>query len=279
MFEYAYAVGAELFLAPPSTGYLCTRGPRFKLDLVLHLAFCGSGGKGKMSMVQKNSIIFCSEELRFWLYIYIYIYNHQQVMLLAQISLTFSLSLHLSLLYIAASRSSRLHPVSTQTCCRWVLVGQPTLARLCKGFHWITSFMISTLLLEKGPACLVRLICIVLEMGDKWPYSCCFVRCCFQDLLNIARSILVQFLSSFVSIRFVGVYVVQPYSSINKTAAWKKFHFYLSDRLDFHMTDSLSIAFHAFAMCILISFSVDETLLPRYVTIYIYIYRIGQKTL
>ena len=45
--------------------------------------------------------------------------------------------------------------------------------------------------------------------------------------------------------------------------AWKKLRFILSDRSDFHMTDSQSIADHAFAGCVLMSFSVDETLLPR----------------
>ena len=31
---------------------------------------------------------------------------------------------------------------------------------------------------------------MVLEKWGKWPYSCCFVGCCFQDLFNIACSIL-----------------------------------------------------------------------------------------
>ena len=38
---------------------------------------------------------------------------------------------------------------------------------------------------------LVRLILRVFVMGGRWPYSCCFVWCCLQDLFNIARSILV----------------------------------------------------------------------------------------
>ena len=45
------------------------------------------------------------------------------------------------------------------------------------------------LLLQQCPAYLVRLIWIVFVMGGRWPYSCCFVGCCFQDLFNIARSI------------------------------------------------------------------------------------------
>ena len=37
------------------------------------------------------------------------------------------------------------------------------------------------LLFQQCPACLVRLILIVFVMGDRWPYSCCFVGCCLQD--------------------------------------------------------------------------------------------------
>ena len=52
------------------------------------------------------------------------------------------------------------------------------------------------------------------------------------------------------------------------TTAWKKkLHFILSVRSDFHMTDSLSIAVHIFASCVLMSFLVDEMLLPRWVNL------------
>ena len=106
---------------------------------------------------------------------------------------------------------------------------------------------------------------MVLEMRGKWPYSCCFVGCCFQDLFNITRSILVRFPSSFFSMRFVSVHVVHPCSSIDTTVLWKKSCFISSDRSDFHMIDSLSIAVHSFMRRILTSLLADETLLPRYV--------------
>ena len=61
---------------------------------------------------------------------------------------------------------------------------------------------------------------------------------------------------------------MHPYSSIDTTAAWKKFHFILSDRLDFHMINSLSITVHAFARRVLMSLSVNEMLLPRYVDLF-----------
>ena len=73
--------------------------------------------------------------------------------------------------------------------------------------------------------------------------------------------------SSFFSILFVTVNVVHPYSSIDTTAAWKKLRFILSVRSDFPITDYLSIAVHAFVSFVFMSFSVDETLLPRYVNL------------
>ncbi len=61
---------------------------------------------------------------------------------------------------------------------------------------------------------------------------------------------------------------MHPYSSIDTTAAWKKLRFILSVMSDFHMIDSLSIAVHAFVSRVSMSFSVDETLLPRSVNLF-----------
>ena len=83
-----------------------------------------------------------------------------------------------------------------------------------KGFIW--EFMCSSLFLQQRPACLVCLIWTFLEMEGCWLYSCYFVRCCFQDLFNIVRSILVQFLSSFFSIYLVSVHLGPPYSRISR---------------------------------------------------------------
>ena len=95
---------------------------------------------------------------------------------------------------------------------------------------------------------------MVLKMDGRWPYSCCFVGYCLEDVFNTARCILVQLAASFFSIRLVSVHVVYLYSSIDTTAAWKKNAFYLSDRSYFHMTDSLSIAVHTFANRVLVIF-------------------------
>ena len=179
----------------------------------------------------------------------------------ARISLT--LSRHFSLLFIVSGRSSGLHPVSSHSCCMQVRAGRPAFAWTYVGVHRSTSLMSSSLLLHQCPACLVRLTFIVFVMGGKWPYSWCLVGCCHQDLFNIALNILVKLPSSFFSSRLVSVYVVNPYSSIDTTAAWKKLRFILSVRSDFHMIESLSIAVHAFVSRVSMSFSVDETLLPR----------------
>ena len=123
--------------------------------------------------------------------------------------------------------------------------------------------MSSSLLLQQCPSCLVCLILIIIVMGGRWPYSCSFVKCCLQDLFSIARSNSCIIAVKLFSIRLVSVHVVHPYSSIDTTVASKKLRFILLVRSDFHMTDSLSIAVHAFASHVLMSFSVDETLLPR----------------
>ena len=89
--------------------------------------------------------------------------HHHHVMLPTQISLT--LSLHFSLLFIASSRSSGLHPVSSHSCCMYVQAGRPAFAQPYVGIHRSTSLMSSSLLLQQCPACLVHLTWIVFVMG------------------------------------------------------------------------------------------------------------------
>ena len=66
------------------------------------------------------------------IYIYIYHHHHHGVPQ-ARISLT--LFRHSSLSSILLGRSSMLHPVSVQSCCRQVISGRPMLARPCEGVH------------------------------------------------------------------------------------------------------------------------------------------------
>ena len=117
-------------------------------------------------------------------------HHYHHVTLSARIPLT--LSRYPSLSSIASGRSSGLHPVSAQSCCMQVRAGRHAFARPCEGVHRSTSLMNSSLLLQKCPAYLVRLILIVFVMSSRWPYCCCFVGCCLQDLFNIARSISVS---------------------------------------------------------------------------------------
>ena len=170
-------------------------------------------------------------------------HHHHHVVPLAWISLT--LSRHFSLSFIASGRSSGLHPVSSHSCWIYVRAGRPAFARPYEGVHRSTSLMSTSLLLQQYPTCLVRLTWIAFMMGGRWPYSWCLVRCCRQDLFNIAGSIPMSLPSSFFSSRLVSVDAEHPYSSIDTTAAWKKLRFILSVRSDFHMIDSLLIAVHA----------------------------------
>ena len=75
------------------------------------------------------------------------------------------------------------------------------------------------------------------------------------DLFNIARTFLCNFRQAFFSKR-----LVYPYNRIDTITAWKELCFILSDKFDFHMINNLLIAVHAFASRILMSFSVEETL-------------------
>ena len=102
--------------------------------------------------------------------------HHHRVVPLAWISLT--LSRHFSQSFIASGRSSGLHPVSSHSCCMYVRVSRPAFARPYMGVHRSTSLIMSSLLLQQCPACLVRLTWIVFVMGGRWPYSWCLVGCC-----------------------------------------------------------------------------------------------------
>ena len=116
-------------------------------------------------------------------------HHHHHVVPLTRISL--ALFRHFSVSFIASGRSSGVHPVSSHSCCMYVGAGRPAFAWPYAGIHWSKSLMSSSLLLLQCPACLVRVAWIVFEMGGRWPYSWCLVRCCCQDLFTIAGNILV----------------------------------------------------------------------------------------
>ena len=106
--------------------------------------------------------------------------------------------------------------------------------------------MNSSLLIQLYSICLFCLICMVYMMGGWWPYSCCFVWCCFQDLFKIARNILVLFQFRFFSFFFffVDLCVVYRYDRIDTAIVWKISRFLLSVTSDIYMIDKLPIASH-----------------------------------
>ena len=116
-------------------------------------------------------------------------HHHHQNTPTTQTSFTHSCSLSLSI--IAFGKSSRRLSVFIYSWWMYVSIGRPALVCPCVGVHEKISLMNSSLLLQQLPACLARLTWIVCEMGGKWPYSHCFVWCCFQDLFKTARCILV----------------------------------------------------------------------------------------
>ena len=116
-------------------------------------------------------------------------HHHHHVVPLARISLT--LSRHFSLLFIASGRSSGLHRVSSHNWWMYIRAGRPAFVRPYVRVHRSTSLMSTSRFLQQYPACLVRLTWIVFVMGGRWPYSWYLLGCCYQDLFNITRSILV----------------------------------------------------------------------------------------
>ena len=135
----------------------------------------------------------------------VYHHHHHQVAPLALISLT--LSRYSSLSSIAPGRFCSLHPVSVQSCYREVLVCRPTLICPCEGSHKRTSYIGSSLLLQKCPACLVRLIWMVLEIESKWPYTYSFVGCCFWGFRKITRTLTQTMCPKCVALCMVYIYV------------------------------------------------------------------------
>ena len=98
------------------------------------------------------------------------IYHHHHVTLSIRIFLT--LSRHTSLSSIAFGRSSGLHPVSTQGCCMYVRARCPAFAQ-----EYIIYELVPT---SPAVSCMSG---SSNSFRDWWPYSCCFVGCCLQDLL------------------------------------------------------------------------------------------------
>ena len=126
-----------------------------------------------------------------YIYIYIYIYHHHHVMLLARILLTLSLTIPLYYPSLPVSLLDFIRSPYWADVDNFYMVVKISHVSM-KRVHSITSLMSSFLLLQQWPAWLVRLIWMVLELGDSWPYSCCFAGCCSR----ICSLYLVVFLSN-----------------------------------------------------------------------------------
>ena len=104
--------------------------------------------------------------------VYIYIYIDMCIYISSssscRVASTDALSRHFSLLFVASS-SSGLHPVSSHSCCMYVLAGRPAFARPYVWVHRSKSRMSASLHLQQCPACLVRLTWIVFVIGGRWP--------------------------------------------------------------------------------------------------------------
>ena len=146
------------------------------------------------------------------------LFRSLSIIIIVMLDFLYSLSPSVSIIY-----SFQQVLQSTPCVCKEVQADPRTLARPCEGVHRRTSLKSSPLLFQLCPACLVRRILMIFEMGSCWPYNCCFVGYCFQDLF----SILVLLPSSFFSIHLVRVQVVHLYSSMDTTAAWKNAFYFI----------------------------------------------------
>ena len=123
------------------------------------------------------------------IYIHIYIYHHySQGELIARILVT--VSHYPSPSAIVLDESSWRHSESAQTWWKKIFANYSTLVYPCIGVHRRTSLMSWPVLLQQYSVYFARLTWMVCEIRNKWPYSYCFVECCFQDLFKTASSIL-----------------------------------------------------------------------------------------
>ena len=127
--------------------------------------------------------------------------------------------------------------------------------------------MSSSLLLQQCPACLVRITWIVLVIGSRWSYSCCFVGVASRICSTQLTAFLCNCHQTFSPYVLLASMWCIHIAVSTRPLLEKKLCIILSVRSDFHMTDSISIAVHAFASHMLMLFSVDETLLPRLVNL------------
>ena len=101
---------------------------------------------------------------------------------------------------------------------------------------------------------------ILCEMGGKQLYSCCFVG--LPGLIQKQHEILLySFHIAFSPSIFLNS------KRCNHTRVLTRLQFFIfAERSEFHVVVNLSIAIHTLPMCIMTSLSVNEILLPRYMS-------------
>ena len=153
--------------------------------------------------------------------------HHHQVTLTAQIFLALSLSIH---------PSWQVFQITSCVC----TAGLNKFLPVNQYCHSYVSGPVKEHCLRVNPlfsSSVLYVFFILLGWLWRWEVSShtysCFVGFCFEDFFKISCCILVSFSSSFFSVHFVSVHVVQPYRSINTASVWKKSCLVLSDRSDF----------------------------------------------
>ena len=114
---------------------------------------------------------------------------------------------------------------------------------------------------------LLHLTWMVCVMGRRWPYNCCFLRCCFRKLFKTADNILVLLPSCLFFMYFLSLCVLS--TCCMDIVVWASLQFGRNLVLFYKINQLIhiihNIAFHVFVRLLLTSLLVDEILLLWYV--------------
>ena len=113
---------------------------------------------------------------------------------------------------------------------------------LYEGDYKRSLLMSYSLILQQCSGCLVCLTWMICEIGDKWPYSFCFVVSYLKDLFKTAHSILAFSPSTSLKPRWCNHTIKLTWLQLERIPLL--FH----QRLDFYIVDNQSITVHAFPL-------------------------------
>ena len=158
--------------------------------------------------------------LYIYIYIYIYIHTHTHIpsssCRAASMDLPDPFSPPVSIVHCSGEVFKATSCIGTEL----LYVGSSWLSCLCLSMWRSPQEYVAYEFVLTSPAvsaCLVHLTWIVF-MGGRWPYSCCFVECCFQDLFKQLAAFLCNCRQTF------SLYILLSstwwiYNSINMTTA------------------------------------------------------------